>query len=827
MSRPQSLWKGGYVFIDQLTDEERAHHGLSTADSIVEVIGTEENEWGRFDALDILDYAYSRPMVAFDLETDGSEEFSDDEDAGLDPHKGTIILCQIGDDERQYLIWWKTIGPEAKALLRQLWVNPECRKAGVNLKFDAKMLLANEGLDWRGERLIDTQIAEQVIGCGLVAEAIGLTMKLTGMGPMAKRWLGWVLPKDEDIRTGWGSMTPGKWYPTREEHESAAKVGAETRTYDEVVRAGLRKRYYAADDCVVPVRLALKQAPWLREFGLLETFKLEMEFLPVLAEMEVRGMPMDWAMWTELAREAEQAKLVAEHSLDALFTVSVTTRTDLSGNIEETRDKNYGSNDELKQLIRDWMFERYGIEVIGSNKMLKDAAIRGGLRPERAEKLFRQRLVPDPNDSTKKKQVAYPKMADLITGSPFVDSIWDEMLRFLPPNSFALESTDSDVLRLLRIIHETDKDRLDDVEGVTTHIGLPPELVDPILAHREATTKMSRYAWSWEKLINPVTGRVHTDASQAAADAARVQTRPNYQNLPADPRYRRAACTARPGYKIVGADFSQIEPRIIAEISMSPMYMRVFWSERPGTPGFDYWCGPDVTEPLDLYGATGAAMSVLPKEAERKSVAKLPEHKKGRSKSKTAVLGLGYGTGKPKFHISYCLDTKEYQERDEADRLFDAFWTNAAEVKATLDELSSLAYPGAPRRNQKASPRRAYHPIADCEVTWSQTLGGRRRFFDPASPSWWTQGRNHPVQGTGADILKRTCVELARWMWAENIDGFLILTAHDELIAEVLEEQAPAVAKKMEEVMSAVGEQYCPHVPVSAEAYIEDFWLKD
>lgn len=834
-----SKWKGNYIDVASLTDEQRQQYGLSWSGSIIEVVGSEANNFGLDAVAEAVAYARTQGIGTLDLETDGSEDYSDDEFAGLDPYKAQIVLCQIGDIDRQYLFWWQTLSTEAKEVIRQWWIDPEARKAGVNLKFDARMLLAQEGLHWRGQRILDAQLLEQILGCGLLGADIGLTMKLTGMGAMAKRWLGWIMPKDEDIRTGWGSLTPGVWHMSREEYRQRIADGVETRTWEQVKADGLKKRYYAADDCVVPPLLIQKQAAWIQKLDLIDTVKLEMAFLPVLAEMEVRGLPLAWDQWETLAKEAEDALAKAEVALDTLFEVTTTYEVDLAGNVTMSRNKNYGSKDELKELIREWMYREYGVEVIGNNRQFKEACIRGGLNPMRAEKLFEQKLMPSKEDSSKNKQVGYPNMTDYIEGSEYVKPLWDQLRRYLPENSFALPTTDSKFLKLLKILSETPDEKIDDLPSIPTKLGLPPTLVDPVLAFREAGTKLQRYAYSWKSIINPVSGRIHTDTTQCAADTGRLTTRPNFQNLPADPvvgpRYRAAACTARPGYKIVGADFSQIEPRIIAEISLCETYMRIFWSEKPGSAGFNHWCGPDVTEPLDLYGGVGARIGVMPKEGEKKSVAKDKGNKevaKGRKKSKIAVLGLGYGTGKEKFHITYVLDTGEYHSRADADVLFDGFWDAAQEVKETLDKLSDLAYPGddeyrGERLTKKKSPRSIYHPLVEDRVTWSESLGGRKRFFDKKSPQWWTQGRNHPIQSTGAEILKETCVVLGQWMWDNNIDGFLILTAHDELIAEVAEHQAEMVARKMEEVMSEVGNRYCPHVPITAEAYVDLHWVKD
>jgi DNA polymerase I-like protein with 3'-5' exonuclease and polymerase domains len=789
-------WGGSYTDVGSLTDEDRRTMGLSHEDSIIEVVG--DLALGR----EALKYAYEQGVVAFDTET-----------SGLDPLSDRIILLQIGDEERQYLIWWETMPEAFRTEFQYFLAHGPTRKVGFNLKFDVSMFLGQQGLHWRANGLLDCQLLEQILNCGLTGD-IGQTMKMTGMGPTALRWLGWMLPKNVEIRTGWELMTPGKWYPTLPEVLAA---GGTAEDFERAKAKGIAKRHYAADDCVVPMRVLNKQIPWITELGLTSTAKLEMEFLSDLSEMEVRGLRLDWPRWEALIREAEEGQRVAEAQLDALFDVTVITRTDLAGNVEKTRDKNYNSTEELRDLVREWMWRTYEIDVIACNKHLKESLIRVGMPEIRAEKKIAKKLVPNPANPDKRKQVGYPGMTDYLTGSEHTENLFDAYRSKLPKHVVLLTDTDSKTLKLYRILNETPAKKID--SGLPTKIGLPAEIVDPILKLRETTTKLERYAWGWKDLVHPVTGRVHTDTTQCAADTGRLTTRPNFQNVPSDQRYRECF-RAAPGFKIVGADFSQIEPRIIAQLSLCRTYMRVFWSEKPGSKGFDYWCGDDVTEPLDLYGTIGAAIGVLPPEAEQKSVAKLPESAKGRKKAKIAVLGLGYGTGKDKFHVQYLLDIGEYHKRAEADALWNGFWEVAQEVKATLDELSTQADPSK-------SSRRCWHPFVEDRITWSESLGGRRRFFDRNSPQWWTQGRNHPIQSTGADILKQTCVDLSRWMRLNKIDGGLILTAHDELLAEVRTEQAQAVADQMEVLMSEVGQRYCPNVPVTAGAYVEDYWLKD
>lgn len=830
-------WQGSYVDVRLLSEEQRKARGLSSKGTIKEVVG---GWWsgvqgaGEKMIQEIIDYAVRKKVVSYDTETTGFDYFLD-----------RIILKQIGDEECQYLIWWQTLNKqEQERILREIWMNPAIKKVGVNIKYDAKMILGNHGLEYRGESLLDVQLTDQILNCGLTGD-IGLTMKLTGMGAMAKRYLGLMLPKDEDIRTGWGDMEPGAWYPTwsayRKEHwldhiegaEGTEDREAHLRTeWEALVKAGTDKRHYAGDDVPVPLQILKWQMPWLRKFELIETVKLEMAFLPELAEMEMRGLFLDWNRWEIIAKLAEEGLKAAEAELDKLFDVTVTYRVDMEGTVEIERDKNYNSTDQLKDLIREWMWREKGVEVVCNNKHFRESLLRAGMRPERCEKLLEQMMVPDPENPGKQKKVGYNSASDYLHGATVGDhkvpELWTMYRKRLSEGSFRLTDTDSKTLKLMRILHETENRKID--PNMETKIGLPPELVDPILKLREYSTKLERYAWSWKNIIHPVSGRIHTDTTQCAADTARLTTRPNFQNFPAGEWELEGFETKNPyreciredeGYVIVASDFSQIEPRIIGEISNDPMYMRVFWSGSPGTEGFSFWCGDYDGEELDLYATVGATVGVLPADCVTKTAANSSsEGKKGRKYSKIIVLGLGYGTGPEKFQVMLCLDTGVYHTLEFATKLFNDFWSSASLVKKALDQLSSLADP-------KRSKRKVYHPFVDGKVTYSESLMGRRRFFDPDSPAWWTVGRNHPIQSTGADILKLSVVWIQKAFREEGLDAGVILTAHDEILVRARKDHAPRVVEIMDKYLPKAGQKWCKHVPISADAMTTLFWQKD
>lgn len=781
-------FEGRMVFVADLSDEERAAQGLAHSGSIVEVVSDPR---GLERAIQ---YAYETGITSFDLETGraGSAE------GGLDPFLDDIILCQLGDEEKQFLLWWQTLR-DVRPVLELLRSEAVC-KVGVNLKFDQRFMYAKYGIDARGWNLADCQLVEQITSCGLLGYSVGHTMGLTGMEEMAERWCGFKIPKDLEIRTGWGAMTPGDW--------STCPAGR-----------GEERRYYAADDVVHPIKILRQQKPWIIELGLTDVVKLEHAFLPVLAESEIRGLKMDWPKWSALAEETDRALAEATKKLDELFDVRVTVEVDEDGTVHRTRDKNYGSSEQFRNLLRQYMKEHHGITVVASNQHLEEELAQAGLQPEALARMFEKSMVPNPDKPGTKMQKGYPNMTD------YVEKYWKDYRTYLPRKAFFLPDTESSTLLLMKIIWETPADEVDEV--LPTDLGLPPALVDPVLDFREYSTKQERYGWSWASNIHPATGRIHTSFSQCATNTLRMSSSPNIQNLPADPRYRECFVPdTEKDHIFVGSDYSQIEPRIIAEMSLEPTYMRVFWSEKPGTKGFEYWCGADVTEPLDLYVEIAKAVGILATDttlSQCKGDQKTVEGEKGRKRGKVVVLGLGYGAGKKNFHTQLILDTKEHHRLRESSGLYDDFFDAVPRVKAMLDHCSELAIP-------KDSPRKVRHPAWDrAAVTWAESLGGGKRFFKHTAKNAYTEGRNFPVQNLGALILKRASVAFTRWLWTQGVplETGIVNYAHDELIVECPREDAERMKQALSHFMVKAGERYLKKVPVVAESWDCAWWRKE
>lgn len=252
-------------------------------------------------------------------------------------------------------------------------------------------------------------------------------------------------------------------------------------------------------------------------------------------------------------------------------------------------------------------------------------------------------------------------------------------------------------------------------------------IVPLFMEYREASKRAGTYGKDWLKFVNPRTGRIHADWKPIGSEPGRMACKnPNLQNLPRDPRYR-DCFIPRGGRVLVKADYSQIELRIIAQMSQDPRMLKAF------------------AEGGDLHQLTAALV-----------MGKRPEEvtKEERQMAKAVNFGLIYGMGAQGLANyaanSYGVTLTLEQAQRFRQRYFEAF--------------------AAVRRWHKRHER-------DKET---RTLWGRRRVLRPDAFS--TERYNSPVQGTGADLLK---LALAHLWETEPPPGTLIVSVvHDEIQVE-------------------------------------------
>ncbi|MBU3965984.1 MAG: hypothetical protein KKG76_01205, partial [Euryarchaeota archaeon] len=281
------------------------------------------------------------------------------------------------------------------------------------------------------------------------------------------------------------------------------------------------------------------------------------------------------------------------------------------------------------------------------------------------------------------------------------------------------------------------------------------------------------------KHINPATGRIHANFNQYGTLPGRFScSRPNLQQLPRDKNVR-ALFKGNNGSKIITADYSQIELRILAEVSKEPKFIELFNSGG------------------DLHKLT--ASLIFHKKLDQVS-------KEERNIAKTINFGLSYGMGGGGLQANL-KDNGIEISLDDARKYIDTFFKSYPKVKCYLDDAGRSAVRNNEIRN----------------------VAGRLIKYMPASDeseraAILREGKNNPIQSLNADILKGAMGRLYHRL--KPHEAKLINIVHDELVFEVPGEHAETVSRIVKEEMEAAGKEYLKSVPVIAEVTVGDVWQK-
>jgi DNA polymerase-1 len=278
-----------------------------------------------------------------------------------------------------------------------------------------------------------------------------------------------------------------------------------------------------------------------------------------------------------------------------------------------------------------------------------------------------------------------------------------------------------------------------------------------VLEYRGMGKLKSTYVDALLKLADPLTGRVHTTFLQSVAATGRLSSRdPNLQNIPVRGELGgqiRQAFVPASGCVFLGADYSQMELRILAHFSQDPMLLKAF------------------QEGVDIHRQTAAVVLQIHPELVTPDM---------RRQAKVVNFGIIYGMSA--FGLAKQLGVGNRLAQDFIERYFAKY----AGVKAYLDSTLETA------RQQG----------------WVTTLLGRRRQMPQInSPNRILRQEaergaiNTPLQGTAADIIKKAMLEVAGALRSQGLKGVMLLQLHDELLLEVPETEMPATAKTVRRVM--------------------------
>jgi DNA polymerase-1 len=305
-------------------------------------------------------------------------------------------------------------------------------------------------------------------------------------------------------------------------------------------------------------------------------------------------------------------------------------------------------------------------------------------------------------------------------------------------------------------------------EDVLEQLALDYPLPKLILEYRGIAKLKSTYTDKLPRMVNPDTGRVHTNYAQAVAITGRLASNdPNLQNIPvrtAEGRRIREAFIAPPGSKIISADYSQIELRIMAHISQDANLLRAFAA------------GEDVhrATAAEIFGVEPDAV-----DAEQRRYAK--------------VINFGLIYGMSAFGLASQLGVERAAAQQYMDRYFTRYPGVAEYMRATREKAREQGYV------ETVFGRRLWLP----EIRGSN--GARRQGAERAAI-------NAPMQGTAADLIKLAMIAVQRWLTGGAMQAKLIMQVHDELVLEVPDAEVTAVQEHLPRLMNSVATLAVPLV---------------
>jgi DNA polymerase-1 len=329
----------------------------------------------------------------------------------------------------------------------------------------------------------------------------------------------------------------------------------------------------------------------------------------------------------------------------------------------------------------------------------------------------------------------------------------------------------------LPVIKKTPKGAPSTAEDVLVELALDYPLPKLLLEYRTLSKLKSTYTDKLPLMINPATGRVHTSYHQAVAATGRLSSSdPNLQNIPIrseEGRRIRQAFIAPQGHKIVAADYSQIELRIMAHLSGDASLVNAF---KAG---------------LDVHRATAAEVFEVSLEEVSGDQ---------RRKAKAINFGLIYGMS------AFGLAKQLHLGRHEAQDYIDRYFTRYPGVQAYMENTRAIAK----------------------EQGYVETLFGRRLYLPEinARNKMRVQAAertaiNAPMQGTAADIIKIAMINVDSWLQTDGANARIIMQVHDELVLEVATAEVDQVTDKVCQLMSEAAEL---SIPLIVDAGVGDNW---
>jgi DNA polymerase I-like protein with 3'-5' exonuclease and polymerase domains len=678
-------------------------------------------------------------VLGLDIETTGLSFWNDKPTAlSLSDGKDAVVIDLRGLGTQQVCRWL------ANEVYDRLVI-------AHNARFDFIFLNQHYGCGYPVSQF-DTRLAEQLILAGASHEISH------SLQAVALRRLGVKLEKDHDIRTGFG--LDNEWTEAQIE--------------------------YAANDALLLPRIYASQLKDIAAKGLSAVWQIESSCLPIFCEMERVGIRLDTDRLKSLLVETAAKLETVQTQLESLLTPYIhkdwqTFNAQAEADLEEYEQR---LSDYEAALSREWdnnycdieftdyHIEKYQLDLtktkdnwFDSSRDKKDSQPKG--RKRYVRKMLQMWRQSNERPVTQLKSLNEPinlkSNQQLLTATAAYVKQFNKSspVKVTPPENFK-----SNTLKGLMV---------DAPDSVNT------ELYTPLLSFKKCAKLLDSFGEALLDRVNPANSRLHGNWQQIGTATGRPTcSKPNLLQMPADSSFRQCF-TANPGNVLVVADFSQIELRIMAELSNDVAFHSAF------------------VQGEDLHRLTGAGVfKCKPEDVTDKQ----------RKVAKIINFATLYGIGPNGLRIQLTAQGNS-MSKQEARAALDSWRNTYPQAAALIEKWGNDAV------------NKGYTATA-----W----GRRRTFFDRANDMAEAgiirrAGANHPIQGTNADITKLAMIGIAQKL--EPIGAVIVGQIYDEIITEVPAGAAVYAATVIRETMIGAAKTVLKVIPVIVDCTISPNWAED
>lgn len=741
-------------------------------------------------------YLETATLYTVDLETNVTDDF-------VAQYVRTI---QLGDKNVQYIIDLLPFAGSLEALkasqgnygvaadlllgpvmrvLQPSFENHEITKVGVGLEFEYKRMRWCFGIRMTG--LYCTLLAEKNIYAGLVHF---MASGFWDMINQVKRYTGLQMDPEPTGKTFGGD---------------------EPLTQKQID--------YCALDVRLPLAVRSGQMRLMEADNLVRSAQIEFDAISPFGDMHLNGVMVSQPAWRKVLTEKLWKKKQVVQALDRWF-IPIVGRKGVSdeerGRLEVLEEKwrtTEGKTEVGKRMRKSYRQEfmnlRHDIAErskeghkcqgeafinFNSPKQLKEAFIATGVKAT---------SVKSTNDEALEQLAEYP---DLTEKEAFAscNNVGD------PASGLLLKLKAPDLMRLYRSLEKS----------VTTYGEAW------VLTHDE---KDEAGAYG---LVNPATGRIHSNILQFGAATGRTSSQsPNIQNIPRGSAYRQSF-VARPGFKLLTIDYNGCELRIMAESAQEMVWIDAFnkdWDVHSVGAEIIYaeeWLAGAMS---DCSYFNKVWVKELSREEDHQKC-KCPAHKDLRGRVKAVNFGIAYGKGAKALAIEAGIT--EAQGEDLLVRYKKAFPT----IFAYLEKCGQDAKTYLETRTLNGKRRRWIRPSREkatqyvIEEMKERKIEGRpterdiTRRLKGMYSAITREGKNAPIQGLNAEMAKRAMFLI--WLRLDEFGAFFYNMIHDELVIECPDETAEACFKFCSDTMTQAGGEFVKSIAMTTEGTISQFWDK-